>query len=293
MSVESREGLFKRILVPISSEFYSKEAVRRGFELARLFNCSVTIAYIIEEKTLYQTERLSEAHRTFFDKTETHKDIMKAERRAAEVIVEDALSIVEEKPQGLDKKILYGEFSDVIYAEVDQQGYDLVVIGYEKGCLLNYRLIDSLNTPVWIESGSPHKNIILAVCSNLAPNQKVPNLSMVLSKVLNWDLYMIYVVDTEDTVEVDVNGFRSPEKSISDLMYTAERFSEEMKKKGLEVTIVKGGLEHEIIKAAKKLDAGLVVVGRQRKEKGKLGLPLKHVRRRLAEKCRYSLLFVN
>ena len=88
-------------------------------------------------------------------------------------------------------------------------------MGFEKECLLNYRLLDELNLPIWVESISESRSI-LAVCSNLAPNQKVPDISVKLSEALGWDLQMLYVVDMGDSVEVDESGERSGKKSEED-----------------------------------------------------------------------------
>jgi hypothetical protein len=60
---------------------------------------------------------------------------------------------------------------------------------------------------------------ILSVCSNLSPNKNLPDFSIKLSKILDWKLNMIYIVDTEDTVEVDIDGKRSPKKPERDLVF--------------------------------------------------------------------------
>jgi len=44
--------MFKNILIPISSEFYSKEVLERSVLLAEKFKSSINLIYIIEEKML-------------------------------------------------------------------------------------------------------------------------------------------------------------------------------------------------------------------------------------------------
>ena len=44
---------------------------------------------------------------------------------------------------------------------------------------------------------------------------------------------------------------------------------------------------------AEEINPNLIIIGREQKKKGILGLPIKHLKRKLAEKCKYSLLFVN
>ncbi|UCH71928.1 MAG: universal stress protein, partial [Thermoplasmatales archaeon] len=63
--------------------------------------------------------------------------------------------------------------------------------------------------------------------------------------------------------------------------------------KGINVELVKGSLERETIKLEEKINPNLIIVGREQKKKGILGLPVKHTRRKLVEKCEYSILFVH
>ena len=134
---------------------------------------------------------------------------------------------------------------------------------------------------------------MLAVCSNLAPNQKVPEISYNLSKILGWELHMVYVIDIQDAVEVDIMGRRSETKSEQELLTRGHQFINEMGENGIDVTLVKGSLEKETAKAAEDIGAGLVILGREQKKKGILGIPVKGVKRKIAEKCRYSILFVH
>ena len=66
-----------------------------------------------------------------------------------------------------------------------------------------------------------------------------------------------------------------------------------MKNKGVTVELVKGSLEKETTKAADSINPNLVVMGREQKKKGILGLPVKHIKRKMADKCQYSILFIN
>jgi len=77
------------------------------------------------------------------------------------------------------------------------------------------------------------------------------------------------------------------------LLERGQQFISEMEKKGIDVTLVKGSLEKETAKAAEDIGAGLVILGREQKKKSILGIPVKGVKRKMAEKCRYSILFVH
>jgi nucleotide-binding universal stress UspA family protein len=283
--------MFKNILIPISSEFYQKEVFQRGAFLAEKFDSTIHLIYIIEEKTLDQIEKRMDAYRTKFDKAETKKEIIKRYIHAADTIVfDDAKRFFRSIPFG--GEVIEGEFSRVIKGQINKHKYDLILMGFEKECLLHYRLFEELDIPIWVESGTDTKNM-LAICSNLAPNQKVPEMSLRLSEILGWDLHMVYVVDVQDAVEVDSKGKRSEKKSEHELLARGQQFISEMEKKGIDVTLVKGSLEKETVKAAMDIGAGLVILGREQKKRSVLGIPVKGVKRKMAETCQYSILFVH
>jgi nucleotide-binding universal stress UspA family protein len=283
--------MFKNILIPISSEFYQKETLQKGAFLAKKLESKIRLIYIIEEKTLDQTEKRLNSFRTDFDKGETRKEIIKKHLHTADNIVfDDAKLIFENIP--FDGEVIEGEFSAVIKGQIKKYQIDLILMGFEKDSVLHYRLFGNVDIPIWVESGSDKKKI-LAVCSNLAPNKKVPEASLQLSKILDWDLYMIYVIDVQDAIEVDSRGMRSEKKSENELLFKANQFIFEMENKGINVKIIKGSLEKEATKIADKVGAGLVMIGREKKKKGFLGLAGKSLKRKMAEQRRYSILFIN
>ena len=284
--------MFNNILIPISSEFYQEEIFQRGAFLAEKFNSATKLIYIIEEKTLNQAEKRLNSYRTDFDKEETKKEIIRRHIHVADTIIfEDAKRLFTEKNMPFNEEVIEGEFSAVIKGQINKHKYDLILMGFEKGCMLNYRLFDEVNVPIWIESGSGN-NSILAVCSNLAPNQKVPEMGLRLSKELGWDLHMVYIVDTQDSVEVDHKGERSEKKSENQLLARGQQFVSEIEKKGIDVKLVRGSIEKETVKAARDIGAGLVILGREQKKKNMLGIPTKGLKRKMAETCKYSILFV-
>jgi hypothetical protein len=76
-------------------------------------------------------------------------------------------------------------------------------------------------------------------------------------------------------------------------MIRGKQFVSSMRKKNIHVKLVKGALEKQTVKAAQELGAQLVIIGREQKKKTVLSLPLKDVKRKMAEICPYSLLFIN
>lgn len=285
--------MFKNILIPVSSEFYSKDVLQRSVFLAEKFKSNIDLVYIIEEKALDQANRVSDVYRTAYEMQETKNEMIQKQKLAAyNIIFDDAKFILKNKKIPYAEKIIQGEFSRIIKRETTRKKFDLILIGFKKECLLNYRLLDNVDVPVWVESEGEGKSI-LAVLSNLAPNQKVPELSLKLSKELGWDLHMLYIVDVGDSVQVDKNGIRSEKKSEKDLVFEGQKFVEKMKKQGVKSELVKGSLEKETAKYAEKINPNLIIVGREQKKRGILGFPTKNVKRKIAEACQYSILFVN
>ncbi|UCF49162.1 MAG: universal stress protein [Thermoplasmatales archaeon] len=285
--------MFKNILVPISSEYYSKEVLEKTAFLAEKFKSRINLIYIIEEKVLNQTDKLSNGYRTPDEIAETKKDIIREQKLAADNIVfEDAKFFFKKRNITFKEKICEGEFSNVIKKETKRKDYNLILMGFEKECFLNYRLFNDIDIPIWIQTKNEGKSI-LSVCSNLAPNQKVPEVSIQLSNLLGWDLNMLYIVDIEDSVQVDKNGKRSDKKPERDLLFNGQKFVDDMENKGINIKLVKGSLEKVTLKAAEEINPNLIILGREQKKKGILGLPFRHLKRKLAEKCKYSLLFVN
>ena len=285
--------MFKNIIVPISSEFYSKKVIKRSLFLAERFHSTVHILYIIEENSMQQMNKFSDTHLTHYNRTETHHALLQKQRQTADTIILDELKpIFKQKNITMNYNFVHGEYSTSIKNELLKNHYDLVLMGYEKQCLIDYRVIDEITIPIWIEGGGHHESI-LAICSNLAPNQKVPTVSKTLSEAFNWELYMLYVIDTQDTVKVDENGKRSIKKPKKDLLNTGKKFVDQMNEKDIKVEMVQGSIEQQSIKAANKLEIGLIIIGREQKQKGMLGLPVKKIKQKITEKCKYSILFLN
>ena len=94
-------------------------------------------------------------------------------------------------------------------------------------------------------------------------------------------------------VVIDEKGNRSAIKSKRELDNIATAFSEMMRRRGILVDIIEGNFEKEVTKLAERLHAGLVVIGREQRRKMTMVHSIKNFKRKIAEKCGYSLLFMN
>jgi hypothetical protein len=104
---------------------------------------------------------------------------------------------------------------------------------------------------------------------------------------------MAYIVDTEDNVEVDDNGLRSSRKPERDLVFKAQNFIDNIEKRKINIKLIKGNLFRETLNAAKDVNANLIIIGREHKEKGLFGLPFKNFKKKMVEKGKYSLIFLS
>lgn len=284
--------VFKNILIPISSEFYTKDILEKGAFLAKCFESKVTIVYIIEEKTIYQTEKRSDTFRTRVEKEETKKVIIKSQMKTADTIVfADAKLYFNSKGIIPTKKIVKGEFSTVIENEIKTQNFDLVLMEYNKEGLLKYRILDEIDIPLWIV-GTFGDHTLLAVSSNLTPNQKIPQMSQKLAQILNWDLQLIYIVDIGETITFDEKTKRFVKISVKDLIDNGQKFVDDLKNRDIKARMVSGGFQEITVQTAKQLNAGLIVLGQEQKRYDILGFPVKSMNQKIAEKSKYSMLFL-
>jgi nucleotide-binding universal stress UspA family protein len=285
--------MFQKILVPISSEFFPPAVFQISAMVAQASHGSVASVYVYEKKIFDDMERASDTYLSHYDIDATKREIRQEHLCQAEQIVfADAKAFFKKRGIPFQTACMDGIFSDIIKQEIAKEKYDLVVLGFEKEYSFEYRLLSEVPVPLWIEVGTAKKSI-LAVCSNLAPNINVPSVSMQLATLLGWPLRMVYVIDTEDTIEVDDRGVRTGKKSMQELMIKAEHFIATMKAQGVDVELETGGFEKVILRATRRIQPGLIVIGREQKQKGLLGLPVKDSKKKVLQHCKCSLLFLN
>jgi nucleotide-binding universal stress UspA family protein len=285
--------MFSKILIPVSSEYTAMGPARRAADLASKFKSEVKLIYITEEKVLNTIDRVSEGMITYQEREAAKKEIVeKHGERAKMVVLKEMEELFKQKGIKTKKKVVHGEFTAVVKKEADREKSSMVIMGFKRGCLLNYRLFNEINIPIWIEAKGEQERI-LAVCSNLTPNKKVPDVSVNLAKLLNYELYMLYVIDTKDKVRVDENLNISQKKPIDSLTTVGQKFVEKIKKKGIKAELVAGSYEKEVIDTAERIRAGLIIIGRGQKRKKLLGLACRDIKKNMAERSKHSLLFIN
>jgi len=291
--VEEEGVMFQKILVPISSEFFSPAVFQLSALLTQPTGGSVTSVYVYEERLYDELERLSDTYLSHYEKEEAERGRrIDHFRHAEQIVFEDTKAFFKKRDILFESRFREGMLVDVINEEVTLHQFDLVLMGFEKDSGFDFRLLSEVSVPLWLEAGKGNRSI-LAVCSNLAPNLKVPEVSIRLAGLLGWELHMVYIIDTEDAVAVDEAGLRGKQQSSAELRRNADAFISKMRQKGVEVQLVTGAFEKEIRKAAERIDAGVIIIGREKKQKGLWGLPVKDSKKKLLQHCKCSLLFLN
>ena len=276
--------IFSRLLVPLSSELPSERVVHRAGMLAEKFGAQVTVIYIIEEKTLKKMEDVSRAFLTEQQRTEVERRVVDTNKMLAEDVI---FKQVKPLIRNFDKEVVVGEFSEETVKAAHISDATCIVTGYEKYCLLKYRLLDKLDIPLWIEqeTGGPH---VLGICSNLAPNKRVPDVTLSLAGALGYTPHLLYVVDTEEKVEVDEYEHKR-ECTLAELTERAHALLTNYEGRA-ETHFSSGVLEDEIASHAHRINPDVVIIGKEMKRKRLFCRDLKHD---MVAKLHKSLLFLN
>lgn len=269
--------------MPISSEFPPKNIFGRAKKFSEVFGSKIYILYITEEKTLRKVEEVAEPFLTEEQLNRIENSIIDKSKEIADIIFEK----VKNKIPVFKLETTYGEFSDEIIKFSEKNDITCVLTEFEKECFLNYTLFEKIRIPVWVEAGEG-SNVVMGVCSNLAPNLRVPGITLKIATAFGYDSKLIYIIDVEEKAEVDEKGFKK-EKTLEELQKSAERFAERHKK-NFEVEITVGSIEEKVTEFAEKFNPDVIVVGREMKKRK---LFCKELKMEMIEKLKNSLLFLN
>ena len=277
-------AIFDTLLLTLSSEFLSQSSLRRGEELSQKFNSHIRVLYIIETKTIKKMEGTAETFLTDNQLKHMEKELITGNTLLAENVIFEHIKQVFHH---FEKKIVVGEFSTEVQKAAGDWNATCVIMGYEKNCLVKYRLLEELDIPLLVAKNKG-ENSILGVCSNLAPNMRVPKITIDLAHNFGYKPHILYVVDPEEPVKVDSNGFKK-ESNLTELTDTATHFLSRYNTIS-QTTLATGTLEDEINHYAAHINPDIVVIGREMKRRT---LFSKEIKRNLMAKLNNSILFLN
>lgn len=263
--------MFGKILIPVSSEGFSKGAIKRAAQLASFSNGNIVILYIIEEKMLDEVSEVSNYAMTNETKQKLRENIIEEREKIAEdVIIEKISEIVEQKNVDLDiKPIKIGEFSDQISSFLEVGEVDSLFIGFKQRKFLKYRVIKRSDLPIWFYKKEKDMNPLIVV-SNLTVNEIAVDTIFDLAEKFSLEkLTLKYAIDysSEKTYEKTEEGIKEKRKSRKNIQDESkdfiERFKNRAQSKGIktDIEIIEGKMETISIEGAKKHNSDLIIMG--------------------------------
>ncbi len=286
--------MFKRILVPISSEQeLPLQALRRACRISQKVGAEVVVHYIIERKLFSVMEGIAEH-------TLTHQELHRLEKTIREEKIRSVRGRVFDEVDrfcsGYDitssNLVSVGRFSDEILKTVEEEGADLVVLEFVQSYLLAFRIFEKSPVPVWVEGERKDRKDILGVLSNRAPNKRVPDMLVELARAFGAKVHLLYVVSPYDPGKsLSFKGCSAEERQEAEEAML--RFDEACGPsiKVIEQELVEGSIVNTVLKKCKEIDPFLIVMGRIEERDIMLGLK-RGVKKRLAEKTTHNLFLV-
>jgi nucleotide-binding universal stress UspA family protein len=132
--------MYERIVIPVDGSEEAKHAAQQGLRLAEVFDASVNIIHVIEQKTL----RLSRT-------TEEKKQL----RDRSEGVLTEIEELASDVAQSVTTTLTEGKPSVQISTYADEKNADLVVIGRQGMTGLGKRLLGGVTEQVLHQSNSP------------------------------------------------------------------------------------------------------------------------------------------
>lgn len=245
--------MVKKILVTVSSEYFSEEAIQRAAYLAGQFRGELTLLYIIEGKVLKMIDRASEYALTAEERGRTEERVAEEIRgRAQGMLFERAALIAAEEGVRIGHWVIeQGEYAEEILNFCKRERVDLIVMSFERATLLGYRVLDWPTPPIWVEKGDGEIRRILALPSNLSANEELLQVALEFARRLEAELSLEYIVDPP------ARGRRALEGFISE----GQDFLTHCQKEGLSGRLSQGRLERLAPARAREYRADLLIFG--------------------------------
>jgi len=264
--------MFKNILVPISSDYFPKMAIRRSRALAEKFKGKVHFLYVVEKKTVEQMERAGKHVLTPKLISELEKDIYHTQvRDISKTVLDQTKTLMGPLDNKCNYLVRKGEFSDEIegYLKENSGSFNhitCVILEYKKHSNLKYRIFENCSVPIWLERGGEIKKV-LAATTSISKNELVPSCAKQIAVSFNAELSLKHFsVQEEDDGKNDIK-LQKDWKGVSHV-------------------------EKEIVKRAEKYNANLLIIGRTCKACGFFGFGTHFPKVVIAKKANMSVLIM-
>ena len=159
--------MFKRILLPLPSEYYPEKAVKRAIELAHKLKSELVLEYIHEERAMDKADRISSgmvSSQALNEMANEVQNVFSGDRSA--LIFDRVEKLAHGKRVELRKKIHVGVHRDEIIECIKKEKIDLMITEFHKDTLLKYRIFYDSPVPVWLEQNGKKIQDINAIYTN-------------------------------------------------------------------------------------------------------------------------------
>ena len=193
--------MFKRILVPLPSEYFPELAIKRAIDLASKFRSKLCLLYIYEEREMEKILTRGASHAlTGHDINNIECMLIEKEMNGeSEVYFKKVEQFAKPKKVKFHKFTCKGLFSEEILKNIKSEKIDLIVSEFHPDVLLKYSIFYDSPIPVWIERTGGAIQNIYGICTNLAKNKKVPKYTVNFGKKFGSNVRFNYVFDAEKT----------------------------------------------------------------------------------------------
>jgi len=315
--------MFKRILVPINSDHFPDNALKRACALSSAFGGDIYVMSILPQQIYDRIDALSSHVPIGGGRDEIKEELIRSNREASERhFFRRAEEVCMARRIAVRMIAGMGLFTDEILKAIREYDLDSIVMEFCGDSAVQYRIFEESPVPVWIEIGSEYSSKagnsferskkgksaggpadeieelerdilggernIVGICSSLSPNVRVPEILEKLALKFAAHPHLVYVVKE--------SGIRRSSRDRD--MEDAEGFVAQTENAmgrtvdpGTQLTteIAHGNIVREVLNIEKKYRPWLVIVGRIRESELMLSLE-KDVKRRLAEKTTCNLL---
>lgn len=191
--------MFKRILLPLPSEYIPKNAINRAIDIAAKFKSNLTLEYIFNQEVMDKVNDVSSGA-----VAQCSLDMMAREVKNVEVGEESTVIFekIEKKARKRNikvrKMIHDGHHSDEIMDCIQKENIDLMITEFHKDAVFNYEIFYDSPIPIWLEQTGENIDKIFGILTNISPNKLVPGFAFKFSKKMDVPLQFIYVLDDEE-----------------------------------------------------------------------------------------------
>jgi len=244
--------------VPISSDFFPEQAIRRSKLLGEKFKSRIHFLYVVEKKTVEKMEDTGRHVLTPMLIEELERNIYKTQ---LESISKTVMARTRKFMKGMEDRCEFfvrkGEFSTEIVSFIHERTgtsnkIACVMLEYRRISDLNYRIFDSCSVPIWIERGGATR-IVFGATTSLSRNKLVPVYTEKISQAFGARSILKHFPMDEKGVTTDKQGQSIISSGIETHWHGVSN------------------VEKEILRHAEGVKADLLIIGRTCKASNFLG----------------------